>query len=320
MNTAALVLDVAPEISVTGVADRQSWDALFAFAPDPRFTQAWCHGEGKRAEGWAVERLLFNDEDGPAALCQMLVRHPFGARITRIDRGPVFLREHPSPELQLAVLRSLRQRWRFGWHGLLLMAPSLPRDPASAALLREAGFWCRRDAGWQSARVDLQLPLEQLQRRLAPAWRTRIRHAEKLPVGLRLRRDPAGVDWLLDRHVENMRAKAFKGPSPELVRGMYEASPRDFWLLQAMVNGEPEAGLLVARFGQHAESFSGWTSEAGRRAGAGHFLLWNAAIEMQRAGCRTLDLGGCQAGTGHGRFKRGMSGTEYQLAGEWLAF
>jgi hypothetical protein len=320
MNTATLVLDASPEITVTEVSDRQSWEALFAFARDPHFTQAWSFGEGKRAEGWQVERLLFNDEDGIAALCQLLVKHPFGVRVTRIDRGPVFLREHASPELQLGVLRALRRRWRFGWRGLLLLAPSLPADTASTAVLREAGFWCRREQGWRSSFVDLQLPLDALYRRLAPNWRTHIRRAEKLDVGLRLRRDPAGIDWLLERHVENMRARGFTGPSPDFVRALYESSPRDFWLLQSMVNGEPEAALLVGRFGHHAETLVGWTSDAGRRVAAGHFLLWNTVIEMQRAGCRTLDVGGDAPDAGHGRFKRGLRGTEYQLAGEWLAF
>jgi hypothetical protein len=48
---------------------------------------------------------------------------------------------------------------------------------------------------------------------------------------------------LLDRHVENMRNKNFVGPTPEFVRAITRAS--DFWLLQAMVAGNPEAGLLV---------------------------------------------------------------------------
>jgi hypothetical protein len=320
MNAATLVLDTTPEITVTDVSDRQTWEALFAFAHDPHFTQAWSFGEGKRAEGWQVERLLFNDDDGIAALCQLLVKHPFGVRVTRVSRGPVFLRESPSPELQLAVLRALRRRWRLGWRGLLLMAPSLPMDATSSALMREAGFWRRREQGWRSACLDLQQPLAQLYRRLAPAWRNSIRRAGRRDVGLRLRRDAAGIDWLLERHVENMRARDFAGPSADFVRAQYESSPRDFWLLQAMVQGEPEAALLVARFGQHAETCIGWTSDAGRRVAAGHFLMWNAVIEMQRAGCRSLDVGGDAPGSGHGRFKRGMRGVPYQLAGEWLAF
>jgi hypothetical protein len=43
-------------------------------------------------------------------------------------------------------------------------------------------------------------------------------------------------------------------------------------------------------------------------------------IEMQRMGCRTLDLGGFSVSDRYGHFKRGMRGEEYRLAGEWLAF
>ena len=266
-----------------------------------------------------MERLLFSDADGVAALCQLLVKRPLGARVTRINRGPLFLRDEPTRELQLAVLRALRRRWRFGLRGLLLLAPSLDRDESSTRLLSEAGFWRRRDAGWTSSYLDLTLSLEELHRRLAPDWRTKIRRAEKLGVGLRLRRDLAGIEWLLEKHVENMRAKNFAGPSPGFVRQVCAASPDDFWLLQAMVNGEPEAGLLAGRFGPHAENFIAWFSATARRVTAGNFLMWNAVIEMQRNGCRTLDLGGYSTHERYGHFKRGMRGNEYTLAGEWFA-
>jgi hypothetical protein len=97
------------------------------------------------------------------------------------------------------------------------------------------------------------------------------------------------------------------------------SSPEDFWLLQAIINGEPEAGLLVGRFGQHAENFIAWFSETARKATAGNFLMWNSVIEMQRAGSRTLDLGGFSVADRYGHFKRGMRGAEYSLSGEWLA-
>jgi hypothetical protein len=320
VNTATLVLDAAPEIVVTPVTDRKSWDALFAFAPTPHFTQAWCHGEGKRAEGWQVERLLFSDTDGMAALCQLLVKRPLGARVTRIECGPVFLRDEAAPELQLAVLRALRRRWRFGLRGLLLMAPSLPYGEASSVLMRDAGFWSRGDAGWRSSYLDLQLPLDELRRRLAPDRRADIRRAQKLGVGLRLRRDRAGIEWLLEKHAENLRAGTLTGPSSGYIRSAFASSPDDFWLLQAMVDGEPAAGLLVGRFGQHAQNLIAWFNDPSRRAPVENFLVWNAVIEMQRNGCRTLDLGGSptQERTAHG--ERATHGIGYQLAGEWLAF
>jgi lipid II:glycine glycyltransferase (peptidoglycan interpeptide bridge formation enzyme) len=318
MSANAMLLPLRSTPAWQPVASRAEWENLFLQAPHAHFTQSWTYGEGKRAEGWQVERLELRDDAGPAALCQLLVKRPMGISVTRINRGPVFLLDQPSQETQLAVLRALRRRWRFGLRGLLLIAPSLLQDDQAAPLLRAAGFIRRQDSGWASSLLNLDLPLEELHRRLAPDWRTKIRRAEKLGVRLRVRRDPAAFEWLLDRHVENMRLKNFAGPTPEFVRNVTRAG--DFWLLQAMVGGKPEAGLLVGRFGQHAENFIAWFSETARRVTAGNFLMWNSVIEMQRLGCRTLDLGGCSASDRFVHFKRGMRGDEYRLAGEWLAF
>ena len=320
MSAPAAFLTLPATGNPLAVTSRAEWEPLFAQAPWPHFTQSWAYGEGKRAEGWQVERMVIPDAGGPAALCQLLVKRPLGIPITRINRGPVFLRDKPSRATQLGVLCALRRRWRFGLRGLLLMAPSLPMDDESVALLREAGFIRRKDSGWSSSFINLQQPLEDLFRGLAPDWRTKIRRAEKLGVSLRVRSDAAAIDWLLERHVENMRSKNFAGPSPEFVRSVVRAGAHDFRLLQAMVAGQPEAGLLVGRFGQHAENFIAWFSETARRATAGNYLMWNSVIEMQRMGCRTLDLGGFSVSDRYGHFKRGMRGEEYRLAGEWLAF
>jgi hypothetical protein len=320
MSTPALRLPLSEARGWDTVESRAEWERWFRQAPRPHFPQAWCYGEGKRAENWQVQRLVFRDEGGPAALCQVLVKRLLGVPVARINRGPVFLPGTETVERQQAVWRALRRRWRLGTRGVLLLAPGLTDHADHDALLREAGFWRRRGGGWASARLDLQLPLEELHRRLAPDWRTKIRRAMRLGVTLRLRRDEAALEWLLDRHVEHMRTRGFTGPSATFVREVWRAAPQDFWLLQALVAGEPEAGLLVGRVGGHAENFIAWFSEAARRATAGNFLMWNAVIEMQRAGCRSLDLGGYSISTRYGHFKRGMRGEEYRLAGEWLAF
>lgn len=320
MSTPALSLPLHSVAGWETVASRKEWEALFARAPQPRFTQSWAYGEGKRTEGWHIERLVFRDGEGAVALCQVLVKRPLGLPVSRINRGPVFLREPLSHADKLAVLHALRRRWRFGLRGPLLFAPDLPANDDSTALLREAGFWRRRASGWQSSQLDLTLPLDELHRRLAGDWRTKIRRAEKLGVTLRVRRDDAALEWLLDRHIENMKAKNFTGPTPAFVREVTRSGAGDFWLLQAMINGEPEAGMLVGRFGLHAENFIAWFSDTAKKMTAGNFLMWNSVVEMQRAGCRSLDLGGFAISDRYGHFKRGMRGAEYRLAGEWLAF
>ncbi len=74
----------------------------------------------------------------------------------------------------------------------------------------------------------------------------------------------------------------------------------------------PVAGMLVCRFATSAEFYVAWFGEAGRKAGAGNFVYWHAALEARRRGCLRLDLGGyCPSGeteAGLRHFKKGLRG------------
>jgi hypothetical protein len=250
----------------------------------------------------------------------VLVKRVLGFPIARINRGPIFLDPHPSPEIRAAALLALRRRWRFLRRGLLLIAPALDAGQESARALREAGFIPRGSFAWGSALIDLSPPIDDIHRKLSSEWRTKVRKAAKNGVTLAVRTDTAAFEWMLERHVENMRTKGFVGPSPGFVRRVIDAGRDDFFLLQAIVDGAPHAATLIARFGQHAENFVGWFDDTARRTAAGNFLMWSSVVEMKKAGCHALDLGGFSVSDRYGQFKRGMKGEEYKLAGEWLAF
>jgi hypothetical protein len=320
LNTVAtLALTGSRELEIATVGSRAEWETSFARAPFPHLPQSWMYGEGKRGE-WAVERLVIHSPHGPVALAQVLVKRFFGIPVARINRGPVFLDADISPETRAAALRALRRRWRFLRRGALLIAPALDAGEESARELRAAGFMRRGAFAWGSALIDLSLPVEEIHKKLSSEWRTKVRKAAKNGVSLAVRTDVPAFEWMLARHEENMRAKDFVGPSADFVRRVIDAGRDDFFLLQALVDGEPHAATLIARFGQHAENFIGWFDDTARRTAAGNFLMWNSVVEMKRVGCRALDLGGFSVADRYGQFKRGMRGEEYRLAGEWLAF
>lgn len=320
MNTLAAVSGAgALPVAVREVSTREQWDRWLGQATAPHFPQAWCYGEGKRAQGWTVERLAFEGGGNPLAICQVLVKRILGLPVAaRINRGPVFLSRSPD-EMHAAVFRALRQRWRFARRGLLLIAPALPHSEASAALMRDSGFFQRRDGGWGSAVIDLQPSLEAIRASLSSKWRNHLNGSLKAGIGVQVRTDAPAFEWMLERHARNMAAKGFVGPAVNFVRAMIAASPEAFTVFQALIGGEPVCGILVARFGDHAETFLSWTSDAGRRSNAHHRLLWQVIAEMKRAGCRALDLGGYTTSEKYGAYKRGMKGKEYRLSGEWLA-
>lgn len=321
MNTLAVTSAGAPAVTTQEITSRAQWDRLFAAVPTPYFPQTWAYGEGKRAQGWSVERVVFEGGDGPAAICQVLVKRVLGIPLAaRINRGPMFLPGCASEELQAAVFRALRQRWRFGRRGLLLIAPALPSSDASTALLRDSGFYQRRAGGWGSALIDLVPSLEAIRASVSSKWRNHLNGALKTGMEVEVRQDPLAMEWMLARHAANMKAKGFVGPEVDFVRAMIAANPADFRVFQAHIDKEPVCGILVARFGDYAETFLSWTSDAGRRSNAHHRLLWQVITEMKGAGCTTLDLGGYTTSEKYGAYKRGMKGKEYRLSGEWLAF
>src|SRR5262245_32147575 len=103
LNT--LAVTAAPRgIATLEVTSRAHWERLFAEIPSPHFPQSWVYGEGKRARGWAVDRLAFESHEGTVALCQVLVRRVLGMPlIARINRGPMFLPRGCSDEMHRAV-------------------------------------------------------------------------------------------------------------------------------------------------------------------------------------------------------------------------
>jgi hypothetical protein len=303
------------------VLDRARWEAMFSQVVFPHFTQAWCYGEGKRAQGWTVDRLAFHDDGGMVAICQVLVKRVLGLPlVARINRGPLFLQRDAPAELEASVYSAIRRRWQYLRRGLLLIAPALPLDDASSTLLAEAGFRQRRPGGWGSALIDLQLPVDRIRASVASTWRNRLNASIKAGVEVRVRQDRDGFHWMLQLHAENMMQKGFVGPDVEFVRAMIDDDPGAFWVLQACLKGEPCAGILVARFGAHAETYLCPTTDTGRHVNAHNLLYWTAITEMKSAGCRALDVGGYTTTERYGAFKRGLKGLEYRLSGEWIAF
>lgn len=303
------------------VADRGEWDALFGRVAAPAIVQSWAYGDAKAASGWCVERLVFEHSGRPVAICQILVRRLLGLPLAaRINRGPLFLAAVPDEAEVRGVYRALRRRWRFGRRGVLLLAPGVADAEAHRAWLRVEGFRPRGAAGWCSAVVDLRLRADVLRAQLLPSWRTHLNGAGRSSLVFEASTEPAVVEWMLARHREHMDDKGFAGTPPDFLRALQRAAPEDFIVCRALLDGQPLAGMIVFRFARSAEYFVGWFGPEARRKKAGNFLLWHAAVAMQAAGCERFDLGGYSSSDGYGRFKQGMRGSEYRLAGEWLAW
>jgi len=324
--------NVAQHCNVRLASNHAEWNALFSRVEEPHMVQSWAYGEAKQAAvhwrnrrvavdlgGWRARRLVFERCGEPVAICQLLDKSVAGIRCaSRVNRGPLFLGPDPGDAAVRDVYRALRNRWRH-LRGVLVLAPALTADPRHFQLLSGLGFRDRHLPGWRSARVDLRLDEEQLRKNLTTKWRNRLKSAERAGLTLREGHAPEDVEWIIDRHVENMKEKDFVGPQPIFLRALYQAAPDNLLVFQARLGDEAVGGMMVYRFGHGAEYYIGWTGAEGRGVNAGNFLYWRIALDLKRRGRQWVDLGGTRLAT-LGQMKRGMRGAEYELLNEWLAF
>ncbi|MDB5530993.1 MAG: hypothetical protein JWR51_4096 [Devosia sp.] len=308
-------------VTITEIHDAARWDGLLALADHPQLTQTYAYGAAKAAQNWKIVRVCLSIGTVPIALCQVLEKRIFGIRVvSRINRGPLMLQSNPSNDSVLTVYRAIRQRWGHWYSGPLTIAPGLTQSDENAALLRQAGFVRRGKQSWWSGRIDLTRPLDAIKAGFASTFRNRLRKALDGGLTLRVASDVETADWMIARHVENMRDKGFTAVDANFLVNLRATAPQDFIVFQAILGDKPIAGMSVIRFGDVAEYHTGWFGPEGRDANAGNYLMWAIMAEMKARGCTTFDIGGLYEGHGYTQFKRGMRPLEYRLAGEWVAF
>jgi CelD/BcsL family acetyltransferase involved in cellulose biosynthesis len=300
--------------------DDSEWRALMDAAPVAHLPQDLSYAAGKAASGWPSRRLVFSSGGRPVAFAVVLEFRRFGVKLfNRVNRGPLMLDDTPSDELVLGVYRALRQTAGRLWTRPLLIAPALAKTERNLSLLRQAGYMRRQADSWRSGRIDLLQSEDQIWNGFASSFRNRLRSGEKAGPELRIADDAATYEWMIGRHLENMREKQFRAAGPDLLRALRNAAPDNVLVFQLLHGGAVVAGMSVVRFGRTAEYHIGWFGPDGRKINAGNLLMWNVMREMKRRGVATFDLGGLRAGDGYTQFKKTMKPVEYELAGEWIS-
>ena len=302
------------------------WQALYDRAIAPPLVQSLAYGRALAiAEGRAAERHVARRRGEPVALLQWFERPFLGRlRLARLMRGPVWLTP-PGPAEWAEMLELIRARYRWRRGRFLFFLPELEAGAETAGLLEAARFQ-RVATGYASIALDLAPEAAALRRGLAGKWRNALVNAERRGLGIDADNGEAALDWLLARYEALRRARGFAADSPVMIRQIVDNLPTraDAVLLRAVdgaeTGGEPVAGILLIRHGRAATYLVGWTSAQGRRASANHLLLWHGLLRLREMGARSLDLGGLdvERAAGVARFKLGLSGRPYRLAGAFI--
>ncbi len=309
---------------------RHAWADALARVRRETLEQSWAYGDAVAAVSrFRPQRWLIGDTAEPIGLAQAFIG-PFGPwKIVRLVRGPLFV-PGLSAEARHGALAALRAAYPRGplhraqW---LWWLPELNGGSISESEMARLGMQ-QMVTGWSSLRLDLTLPPPQLRARLDGKWRNALKAAEKAPLRIVDGWNDAAFAALMQAHDVQRIEKRFLGPDGAFYRAFAAACDPQIresaHLFTAYMGGQteerPAAGLLVLRHGRGATYAAGWSGSAGRLLRAHHRLLWHALLALRNMGVEHFDLGGAntEEGAGVARFKLGLNGEVFTLAGSYL--
>jgi hypothetical protein len=333
----------APSLHLDSCTLPADWAAAQAAVRLGVLEQSWCYGAATAAasNGKVLpERWLLRSTDGSlAGLAQVFVRRigPLG-RFVRLVRGPLFIPGLSRAERD-AGLALIRNAYPWCQRCLLWWLPELNGGAESEAAMAQLGMR-PMVTGYSSIRYDLRPPPDRLRSQLDGKWRNTLKAAEKSALLMETASVAAGT-WnpeafaaLLGEHARHRLEAGFLGPDAKFYAAFAEAveagarcgaADEDALLVWAHAGNHlgrvrPIAGILVLRHGRAATYAMGWSNEAGRLVKAHYRLLWQAVLALREQGVTDFDLGGVdtQRGAGVARFKLGLNGAVFTLAGSYI--
>lgn len=199
--------------------------------------------------------------------------------------------------------------------------------------LEAAGFTGRHGQNSKADRyfVDLSASEDEQLQSLNQKWRYNLRRSLKEDVSIRLAHAEADFQVFESIHQTMVSRKGVSlSDKPDIVETLHGVMGEGFrpQLFIATLNGQPAAGIVVARAGDVAYYLYGATTNEALKARLGYRLQWHIIQELSEQGFRLYDLGGASGTAGLRQFKEGLIGKrgwkidmapEYDLATSWQA-
>ena len=243
--------------------------------------------------------------------------------ITRINRGPIFLKEEIDFQLKIEILEEIIHKVKSD-SLLLQIAPEMSDSEELTLSLNKLGLRRLRNTPWASGLLDLNHDEDELLMSVNGIWRNCYRKGIKMGVVVSVVSDSDMELNYLVKNYENLQvAKDFTGLSKELIYSLAQEKDQHwkFNLFKAHLENESNAlGYLVTiDHGDTSIYLIGLTTEIGRKYQANYVMLWLGILNAKRNGCSKFDIGGLNEDTPSGvaHFKKGLKSSMYSLSGEW---
>ncbi len=282
------------------------WDARAAAAGSP-LQQMRAYGAAAAALGATVRRFVIRAEYGDVALAQVLTRRVGPARLSVLNRGPVWTGPAQPAAIRRAALRALACRI-----GPFIATPG--ED------LRGWGLFPLVTPRTEAA-VDLSPEPAALRAALIPQWRNKLPRCAAAGLRVSLRR--ASFDDLaplIAADAAQRHLKGYRALPPAFLRAWLGAAPGGALLAVARGSDGLAAAMLFLIHGSAATYQIAWSGPEGRAAHAHNALLWAAMLGLRGRGVTALNLGDIATDTAPdlARFKLGTGARPVTLGATCL--
>lgn len=297
-------------------------ESYFGQVKSLNLLQSFCYGVSMcRISGQRARYALIRIDGEDAGFFQVLEMGVLKNLLHTVilDRGPVWFNGYGSFEHFTAFTQALRALYPRRFGRKIRFMPEVEASEEVHRYLSSQGFRRVGTKGYQTAWLDLDLPIEELEKGFKKKWRGALKKAQGFD--LEVRWDDQGLDlnWLLERYAYDKAAKCYDGASVESLIEMAKVFKIQKHMLIGSVRykGEPIAGVLFFLHTPSATYQIGWSGDLGRQKNAHHLLLWSALDELKKRNIQSLDLGGMNDETAKGvkKFKEGLGGKSITLAG-----
>ena len=220
---------------------------------------------------------------------------PFGTKIARLNRGPVWLQDEVEESAFLIAMQLLRNDYSLKQGKFLFIAPNEPMQATTMDAMENLGFRNRKISPWTSILMDLRLDELDLRSKLDGKWRNQLAVSERSGLALECSKEQFDFELMLTQYKITLIAKKFSGPSIHLLRCLWkqaDLSTQPVYILKAMYQTRCVAGVMLVCHGTSATYLVGWNSDEGRKINSHNFLLWQSILLLKKAGYLYFDLGG----------------------------
>lgn len=314
------------------------WNSLLEEFDDASIYQTWAYGSVHWGES-QLSHLVLRRDGAPVALAQLrIVRVPvLGSGIAYLRWGPICTPRNLgwNGDVCRAMTEALVQEYAGRRRLVLRVVPNTFTHDAVAPDI--ADMWLQlgllEDTSvrrYNTLRVNLRSPVEELRRRLSSRWRRQLNIAERN--GLEILEGQTDELYLqfLALYREMFARKQFAtSVDVNEFRRIQERLPTSQKMVTfvCVAGGHPVASLVVSTVGQTAIYLLAATGDDGLNARGSYLLQWHAIKRLKELGHDWYDLGGVNHETNPGvfTFKNGMGGEEacqlarYQMGGARLS-